>query len=331
MKTAADYERQMLELYSRSTDNKNQSFEGQVCPSTDGHPCRLDDLCKEVLWDKNIPDNDPLRRRASDLNRKERYYSNVYFVANPSEVILLEYGVKLFNQLIAFQMDPMSEVKYFFDAKKGRNLLVSKTQGATKRDVEYKVTPRINVTAIAVTPLTKLYDLSNIVALIKSGSVKPLYQSKLDKSTEIRVLPSWLGPQSSIFFSMVKYHYNISAEDFQLCQDGKINPVSNPYGNTQAPYEIQKNVNPAGPQPPEHPYPQVDPSVTIAAEIEQLEKESGLVVEVTENPICFALYDAENVKCLDCISQDECENERATKLAKRVAARKLSAPGRKTI
>jgi hypothetical protein len=329
MKSAADYEREMLDLYKRTTDEKGQSFEGQVCPSTDGHPCRLDDLCKEVLWNKDIVPSDPIRKRASDLNRKERYYSNIYFVANPNEVVLLEYGVKLFNQLIAFQMDPQSEVKNFFDAKTGRNLLVGKTQGATKRDVEYKVTPRINTSQVSHPELLKrLYDLSNVTALIKSGKVKPLYQSKLEKSTEIRVLPSWLGPQSSIFFTMVKYHYNISAEDFALCQAGKINPVANPYGVAQVeqkPYEVigTAGLNNRGPQTS-------STSTAIEAEISQLEQDIPPQEEaLPELPICFGMYDGENVKCIECETVEECESERAVKLAKRQAARKLSAPARK--
>lgn len=325
MKSAADYEREMLELYNKSVNKSTPSF-GVLCPSTHGKACRLDDLCKEILWDKSIPKDAPIRQKASDLNRKERYYSNVIFMSNPTEVVVLEYGVKLFNQLIALQMDALSEFKYFFDAKKGRNLFIKKTQGAQKRDVDYKVTPRVAISALPdPSVLKKLNDLSNIHALVKAGKVKPVYQSKLEKDTEIRILPSWLGLEYTKFFEKLFYHYNISEDDFNLCQSGKTNPIKNPY----ALGEVKTGVE----LPSQTPMEQADVIEGYAEElsdaaidkmVEAVEEADQMTEGTEECPICFGMYDTNNIKCLQCSYEAACDEEHKNKIRKREAARKLT-------
>lgn len=227
--TINDYEREMLDLYKKSLKNDQENFKGIVCPTTYGEDkeCPLCEMCKEVLWDKTIAKEDPLRERASNMNRKKRFYSNIYFASNPTEVVVFEYGDKIFNQLLAGQMDELSEWKNFFDPKNGCNLLISKTQGATKKQVDYYVEARRNSSPI-IDPsvLSKMFNLDTILELMDTGKVKPFYQSKFQAGvkTEIRILPSWLGPGVPKFFSSVIYHY-VNQDEFTQAMARKFNPV----------------------------------------------------------------------------------------------------------
>lgn len=223
-----DYERQMMDLYKKSLKD-GDNFKGIVCPTTYGEDkeCPLCDMCKEVLFDKSIQKEDPLRERASNMNRKKRFYSNAYFISNPSDVVVLEYGDKIFNQLLAGQMDQLSEWKNFFDPRDGCNLFVSKTQGATRKQVDYHVEARRSSSPI-IDPsvLSKMYNLDKILELMDTGQVKAFYQSKFQAGvkTEVRILPSWLGPNIPKFFSIVIYHY-VNQDEFTQAMSRKFNPV----------------------------------------------------------------------------------------------------------
>jgi hypothetical protein len=318
MKSAGDYEREMMDFYRKSTnEGKGEMYKGHLCPTTYKKECRLCDLCKEILMDKKrYPEGDPIRERASTLNRKERYYSNIIFLSNPSEVAVLEYGVKLFNQLIAGQMDPLSQWKFFFDPKNGRNLRLTKTQGAIKKQVEYKIEPNFNPSALPdPSVLKKLVVLTDIVALKNAGKVQTIYQSKIDTNTEFRVLPSWLGVGVTKFFESAIWHFNLSDEDFAACQLGKINPVMNKY-EVSSPVTVY--TPPTGISTVEIP-PGEDLSV-LATEYEA----SILVEKPTELPICFGLYQDNDEKCDQCNFDGECLVQLKQRMEKRQTAKRLS-------
>lgn len=219
------YEKEMMELYKKSLGEKTE-FHGIICPGTKKKPCRLCDLCKEVLFNKSIPKDAPLRKRASSLNAKQHYFSNILYLADPSQVAVLEYGDKIFKQLLAMQMNPEQGFQDFWHPIAGRWLIIERIQGATKEQVDYYVKPKDPTKLNDMSVLSQMYDLSRITDLIKENKVKVVYQSKLEKTVIIRILPSWLGPEFALkFFEKVDYHYNISEEDFAACLAGEINPV----------------------------------------------------------------------------------------------------------
>lgn len=219
------YEEELLQMYKKSL-GEGQEFRGIVCPALQKKPCRLCELCKEVLFNRSIPKEAPLRKKASSLNAKQHYFSNILFLADPTEVRVLEYGDKIFKQLLAFQMNPIKGAVDFWHPVAGRWCVIDRVQGATRDQVDYYVNARDPTKLTDMSVLGKMYNLGKIIDLVKEGTVKPIYQSKLEKTVVVRFLPSWLGPEYALkFFEKVDYHYNISEEDFRACQAGEINPI----------------------------------------------------------------------------------------------------------
>jgi hypothetical protein len=289
-----------------------------------------------TLINRDTPKNDPKKEKARNVNSKRKYYSNIIILSQPSEVLVLEYGDKIFNQLIAGQMDDLSEWKNFMHPAQGRNLYITKVKmGPEKKEVDYKVEPRMATSALPdPTVLTRLYDVNNIVALIEAGTVKPTTQSKFDfQKTEVRFLPSGDRTKPLLFFKQVYWHFNVSKEQFDAIQAGKYNPVTDVY-TASAPPTTSSGTSTY--KPP------VDVKVTSA---EELMKEWGLSgadvagagdtvesedfeVEPEVEPICFGNYDDSNKTCLDKCSKegwgDACKKVYTDKLALRARAKRIS-------
>ncbi len=328
-----EYEKEMMDLYKRSLGER-QEFKGIVCPSIYKKPCRLCELCKEVLFNRAIPKGDPRRERASSLNSKFRYYSNVMFMTDTTEVVILEYGDKIFKQLLAMQMDEVNNTwKDFFNPIVGRNLVIERIQGSTKQNVDYIVRtkdPSQIVNPAILTKLTEpIYNLTNIIELIAAGQVKPLYQSKMESKVEVRFLPSWLGPKYAFkFFQKVNYHYNISEEEFKSCQAGEINPVRLVETISERPVEKVTAVAPIIP--------------TTSAVTSNPLQDWGLVEEkpVTKPvaevkdpdddlPACYGEYDETETDCIQsCADWSKgCKEYRDKLIEKRRLAKKLQKGG----
>jgi hypothetical protein len=242
------YEEEMMRLYKRSQGIK-EDFKGIVCPGYHKQPCRLCSLCKEILFDKSTKDT-PIRAKASSLNESLKFYSNIIFMTNPSEIVVFEYGKSIFDQLIAGQMDALSEWKQFMHPQFGKNLFITKIAGSTSSRPTYHVEARAQASAIPDPSILQSllkdprFNLTNIVANVAAGKVKTFYQSKLaTQRTEVRFLPSWLGPQTSKFYETVGYHYNVSQDDFEAIQRGEYDPLrelrSTVLGAPTPPYEVK--------------------------------------------------------------------------------------------
>lgn len=341
-----EYEKEMLELYKKSLGEK-QEFHGIVCPATYKKPCRLCELCKEVLFNRSIPKEAPLRKRASSLNAKQHYFSNVVFLADPSQVAAFEYGDKIFKQLLAMQMNPDQGFQDFWHPISGRWLIIERIQGATKEQVDYYVKPKDPSKLGDMSVLGKMYDLGTIVDLVKDGKVKPIYQSKLEKTSIIRILPSWLGPDYAMkFFQKIDYHYNISEEDFKACQAGEINPVRIDGGAQEAPKK--EEWKPIGTEPPlgksgwgTVTSPEQTAQVAPKKEENQYEKMWGggkaeptpvkvepemPMVDDDELPPCFGDFDPSAPDCSTkaCEMSKGCQDYREARLEKRRQAKRLS-------
>ncbi len=335
-----------MELYKKSLGEKTE-FHGIVCPGTKKQPCRLCDLCKEVLFNRSIPKEAPLRKRASSLNAKQHYFSNILFLADPTQVVVFEYGDKIFKQLLAMQMNADQGFKDFWHPIGGRWMIVERIQGATKEQVDYYVKPKDPTRLGDMAVLSKMYDLGQIVDLVKENKVKSIYQSKLEKTSIIRILPSWLGPDYAMkFFEKVDYHYNISEEDFKACQAGEINPVKVDGGATTS--EATKEWKPIGTEPPMQkgwgdslaskldaqpaPVKELSPweKEKAAYEKKPVEEEKMVAQELADEddlPACYGDFDSTDPDCTPkaCSDwSDGCKAYREEKLAKRRSAKRLS-------
>ena len=229
------YEQEMAKLYGELVKSKGEGGAGVapiVCPTTFNKPCRLCDLSKAILFKKDN-EGTPIRAKASELNRKKSYYSNVIFPTNPSEIVVFQYGDTIWKELMLWSMGPASEIRDWLDPKTGRNVIITKTVvGGNKRRTTYSTKNRINASPLLdMAVLKKLaqpeYQLDNILDLIKSQKVKPFYQSQLQEGpNELRFLPSWLGPGIAKFFQMILYHYGVTEEEFEQIQRGELNPFA---------------------------------------------------------------------------------------------------------
>ena len=222
------YDKIMQEEYLKGQKTAGAKNAPQICPEMKGEKCKLCELCHEVFKTEKRKDS-PLREKAGNYNQKKKYYSNIVFPAlNPGEIRLFEYGEKIFRKLLNAQMDALSEYKGFFDYQTGRNLYIIKTPAPVKKNTNYDVEFRIQSTPIPEATLAliqqdKLYKLDRIPELIAQG-VTPLKQGDLTEGrNEVRILPSWLGPKSSMFFYVMKYHF-INKEEFDAIQAGRVNP-----------------------------------------------------------------------------------------------------------
>jgi len=297
------YNLEMKKLYDDLM--KSNSSEGQqprlpiICPGTYEKPCRLCDLCKTILF-KRDNEGTPIRQKATDLNRKKSYYSNVIFPTNPSEIVVFQYGDTIWKDLMLFLMSPTSEIQDFLDPRKGRNIVITKTiDGGNKRRTKYSTKPRINPSPLLdMSVLSRLkeeqYQLHNIIELIKLSKVKPFYQSILqERETELRFLPSWLGPGISKFFQLVMYHYSISEEEFDLVQRGEYDPFSGTEQKKEVDYTAPKLIPSPAKKEAEKPpqtksmwgeyLEEASPPRSVAKEIEEPKKET----EVENYPPCF--------------------------------------------
>lgn len=343
------YIQEMQDLYERTLkQNHGRSAAGIICPRTydnqeTKNECKLCELCKTVLTNWETPQDDPLKIKARRVNSKTKYYSNVIFMTNPAEVIVLEYGDKIMNQLIAGQMDDLSEWKNFMHPSRGRNLYITKVKlGPAKKDVDYKVEPRMSVSPLPdPTVLTRLYDIFNITALITSGKVKPVFQSKFDfAKTEVRFLPSGDKTKPLMFYTPAAWHYNVTPEEFAAIQRGDYNPITGVYVQIKKPVETEfqtksSTIAPIG-------YSKTISNEDLLAEwgggLSDLEPDSlseelpqsedNFETETGIEPICFGQYDKLNATCIGRCTNDGwgegCHKVTEEKTALRVKAKRLS-------
>jgi hypothetical protein len=313
------YEDEMKRLYNRSQGIK-EDFKGIVCPAYHKQPCRLCSLCKEILFDKSTKDT-PIRAKASSLNESLKFYSNIIFMTNPSEIVVFEYGKSIFDQLIAGQMDALSEWKNFMHPQFGKNLFITKIAGSTSSRPTYHVEARAQMSPIPDPQVLHhlindpRYNLTNVVANMEAGKIKTFYQSKLaTQRTEVRFLPSWLGPQTSKFFEKVGYHYNIPQEDFEAVQRGEYDPLRELRqtnwkipGSPTPPYEIKSTpdgwgtvVSPplvTAPPPPVDPFAAWNTPKDAPARA-PVAPESTIGTSPTEEPpVCFGEYEDNDPDC----------------------------------
>jgi hypothetical protein len=350
MPTDNAYLQEMKDLYNRTLQTGNK-ISGIVCPhSYDTRDkkgdCRLCELCKTILINRDTPKNDPLKEKARNVNSKKKFYSNIILLANPSEVVVLEYGEKIFNKLIAGQMDELSEWKNFMHPAQGRNLYVTKVKiGPEKKDVDYNVEPRMSTSPLTdPSVLTRLYDINNIMALIESGKVKPVYQSKFDfQKTEVRFLPSGDKTKPLMFFKLVLWHYNVSKEEFDAIQRGIYNPITGIYTQLKESFTPEP-LNPSYPKDmmQKQSVPKTLSNADLMAEwggglpeetadldVGGDPMEENFETEIGVEPICFGQFDKDNATCTGkCLEADgwglACKKIAEERLALRARAKRLS-------
>lgn len=230
MNYAEAYQKEMYDDYLNTFKaSQEESRKPIICPETfKGQVCKLCEYCKQILFNKNLK-NSQISEAAGNLNRKFKYYSSIIFpLVNPSEIYVFEYGMEIYKKLMAMHMDPESEYKGFYDPRTGRNLHIIKTPDPNPKKTSYDVEPRSMATPLLdMSVLSRLPKLDQILELLKTSSVKLIPQSKFSPArTEVRFLPSWFGPGFEIFWSMLKYHYQVSQDVFDAIQRGEVDPFA---------------------------------------------------------------------------------------------------------
>lgn len=332
-----DYVQEMRETYDQATqalDPNKKKVTFSVCPTTSKKPCKLCDLCKEILWhkDKYSPD---LVERARDINRKDKFYANIILPTNPSEVVVFEYGIVIGSKLVTMEMDDTSDLKGFMNPNQGRNMYIIKYPNPNKQKTKYDVEPRIAVTSLPdMSVLNRMYDLDNILQLMKEGKVQPLYQSKLgDGKTEMRFLPSWLGPKfANVFQVRLRFHYRVSTEELEAIERGEFDPFSlsqKESKQTEIPAEIKATPDGWGTiKPPgSASFPASGLYETSPGHFSNEPPPPTGPGKVGIKPVCCGTYDADeeecNINCRDDGWMEECKKDTEAAMSKRRQARGL--------
>lgn len=346
MTYAEDYQKQMYEDYLNIfKTSQEESRKPIICPETfKSQICKLCEFCKQVLFNKALK-NSPIAEAAGNLNRKFKYYSSIIFpLVNPAEIYVFEYGMEIYKKLMAMHMDPESEYKGFYDPRTGRNLHIIKTPDPNPKKTSYDVEPRSMATPLVdMSVLSRLPKLDQILELLKTSSIKTLPQSKLSAGrTEVRFLPSWFGPGFEIFWSMIKYHYQVSQDVFDAIQRGEIDPFAEfrepkvspltsptqrepikPTAATVRPITIPTEAPPKPKTGWEDFLLQTKPEVPTKTEVVSTETE----VEPDDTyPECHGKFDSTNPECTGpCMEDGWAQScmELKEKLAKRKTARRL--------
>ena len=263
-----DYQNEMRQQYESAMsagDPSKKKVDMSFCPSTWSKPCKLCDGCKEILFhqDKNTAQK---IEQARELNRKPKFYANVLLTTNPAEVLVFEYGKTIGDKLGIYEMDDSSELRGFSDPRKGRNIVIIRFPNPDKRKTRYDVEARLAISPILdMGVLDRLYNLDDIPALLKAG-LQPMYQSKLTaQRTEVRWLPSWLGPKfASVFQVRYFIHYHTSEDGLAAINRGEFNPLLEENYAITTPTTVQPG---SVPGPASAPYPPSYPEIVQPATI----------------------------------------------------------------
>jgi len=230
--TPEERQQEMIDRYNRSLKNTTDGpkMSAIVCPKHYGKDklCMLCDLTFAYFRAK-LGKEHFLRPKALGLNRKISYYSNVIFPQNPSDVVVFQYGEELFKLLFGYAMDKASEYVGYMHPKTGRNFVIKKDiPGGNKRQTQYTIEMRSAISQIPdPSVIGRMYNLDNVRELEEQGKIKIVSQRDLAEGrTEVRMLPSWLGPKFDyVFYANVPFHY-INKDEFDAIQAGKINPYA---------------------------------------------------------------------------------------------------------
>lgn len=224
-KTPDQHEREMLERFKKSQQGSGMvKVKPLICPEHYGNQCKLCEATHTVF--KNTKKGNPIRDKASKMNRKTSYYSNIILPSiNPSEVKIFEYGYKIWEQLMGLAVDPKSEYVDMMSHQRGRNVFINKHIPPIKEQTSYKVEPRVAQTPLPdMSVVQRMYNLDDILALKENATEAFIFQTALTEGrTEVRFLPSWLGPKNTVFYVEVPYHY-MPQDEFDAIQRGEVNP-----------------------------------------------------------------------------------------------------------
>lgn len=317
MKTPEQHEQEMLDRYQRSIQGTTEGPKASmlICPQYYNKPCALCDLTYQFF--KTFRDkNHPRRDQARNLNRKFQYYMNVVLPPNPSEVVLFNCGKALFDILWGYFIDEKSEYKGYTDPTTGRNLFIIKAvPGGNTRQTKYGIEMRIQPTPLPDPGvLSGLYNLDKVVEVLELQQAKILYQTQLSEGrTEIRILPSWLGPKYRKFYEEVPVHF-MNRDEFNAIQAGKVSPFADlgigPAVIEQPAITIQPEPTTTDPWKGVFNPPKPDP-------VPQ-ETKVGLST-LAGKPPCFGTYETSSPLCTQRCSNigwmKECARETALKVA----------------
>jgi hypothetical protein len=166
--------------------------------------------------------------------------------------------------------------------------------------------------------IQRLHPLDKVLELIESQKIKPFYQSQLAEGrTEMRVLPSWLGPKFTVFYTEVPYHY-INKEEFEAICAGKVNPFGEVGIVLNKPKPTEIILQPES-KPEEIKNPWADILPTELPPFDMTATQMAAKMEApqpkVDDPICMGTYDASSplctMRCAQLGFMDKCKREKA--------------------
>ena len=195
--------------------NINQrQFSGIWCPwRNDKKPC---EVCRDVrkLW--NMHNETKLEKskyseRAKKYNASASVFMNVVFPDNPSEVRILQCGIKMLQALV-------NGMKYqdwgvVWHPAKGMTIGVIKSSDSGYNT--YTPSPDIKKGVRTIEDmgvLDKLHNLDLIDDLMDTVDVFNINTIDKNRKFSFDILPGWKEAERGTFYKIVYYHYNITPE-----------------------------------------------------------------------------------------------------------------------
>ncbi len=189
-----------------------KSFSGVYCPRrNDNKFCAV---CRDVaaLWNKHNEtglETSEYSKKAKTYKAGASVFMNVIFPDNPSEVRILQCGIKMLqgitNGIFYQDWGPV------YHPEKGMTIKVLKSVDSGFNT--YTPSPDISKGKRALedsSVLDNLFDLSTIDALRETVEIFNI--SSIEKSIAFDILPGWDTSDPHNFWQTRYYHYNISEE-----------------------------------------------------------------------------------------------------------------------
>lgn len=192
-------------------------FSGVYCPyKNDGKSCAV---CSDVrkLW--NMHNETKLEKskyseRAKKFSASASVFMNVVFPESPSEVKILQCGIKMLGMLsngMRYQ-----EWGPIFHPDKGMTIGVIKSSDSGYNT--YTPSPDIKKGVRSLTDksvLDNLYNLDLIGDLRESVDVFNISSIEKNRRVSFDILPGWNKDEPRKFYKIVYYHYNVGTDDLE--------------------------------------------------------------------------------------------------------------------
>jgi len=208
------YEFDQKEADKLENQVQGREFSGVYCPNRNDHKACA--VCRDVkvLWEAHNQtglDKSKFRDKAKKYQATAAVFMNVVFPENPSEVKILQCGIKVAQSLV-------NGIKYMkwgsiYHPQKGFTMTINKST----KDGYNTYTPSPNVEKgkrelADLSVLERMYNLDKIEEIRQGADIFNVSSMEVNKSIDVDILPGWDSGNPHQFFKIVYYHFKVGPE-----------------------------------------------------------------------------------------------------------------------